>query len=77
MMNGFDRMFDFNRDGALDRGERAMQFQFFEQMDHSSRSYDDDDDRQEILDDLDYMDADERREALEDMGYDADDFDDF
>ena len=27
-MFGFDKMFDFNRDGKLDSWERAAQFQF-------------------------------------------------
>ena len=28
--NGFDRMFDFNRDGKLDMSERAMQFDYID-----------------------------------------------
>lgn len=39
-MFGFDKMFDFNRDGKLDDFERAMQFQFLDEMsreaDHES-----------------------------------------
>ena len=31
-MLGFDKMFDFNRDGKLDSFERAMQFQFMDEM---------------------------------------------
>ena len=29
-MFGFDKMFDFNRDGKLDFFERAVQFQFMD-----------------------------------------------
>ena len=31
-MFGFDKMFDFTRDGILDSLERAVQFQFMEVM---------------------------------------------
>ena len=31
-MFGFDKMFDFNRDGKLDSLERAVQFQFMDEM---------------------------------------------
>ena len=31
-MFGFDKMFDFNRDGKLDSLERAIQFQFMDDM---------------------------------------------
>jgi len=31
-MFGFDKMFDFNRDGRLDAFERAVQFQFIDEM---------------------------------------------
>lgn len=31
-MFGFDKMFDFNRDGKLDSWERAAQFQFMDKM---------------------------------------------
>ena len=31
-MFGFDKMFDFNRDGKLDSWERAAQFQFMDEM---------------------------------------------
>ena len=46
-MFGFDKMFDFNRDGKLDSWERAAQFQFMDEMlkeDHSSSDFDDDED---------------------------------
>ena len=32
IMFGFDKMFDFNRDGKLDSWERAAQFQFMDEM---------------------------------------------
>lgn len=31
-MFGFDKMFDFNRDGRLNALERAAQFQFMDEM---------------------------------------------
>ena len=33
-MFGFDKMFDFNRDGKLDSWERAAQCQFMDEMIH-------------------------------------------
>ena len=44
-MFGFDKMFDFNRNGKLDSWERAAQFQFMNEMlkeDSSKSDYDDD-----------------------------------
>ena len=44
-MFGFDKMFDFNRDGKLDSWERTAQFQFMDEMlrgDNSSSDYDND-----------------------------------
>ena len=43
-MFGFDKMFDFNRDGKLDSQERATQFQFMDEMTK-------DDERREVLED--------------------------
>lgn len=75
-MFGFDKMFDFNRDGKLDSWERAAQFQFMDEM------MKDDDDEIDIFadagldyDELEFMDPDERREVLEDAGLDPDEFD--
>ena len=75
-MFGFDKMFDFNRDGKLDSLERAVQFQFMDEM------MKDDDDEIDIFadagldyDELEFMDPDERREVLEDVGLDPDEFD--
>ena len=44
-MFGFDKMFDFNRDGRLNEFERAAQFQFMDEMlkNGESDSFDDDD----------------------------------
>ena len=65
-MFGFDKMFDFNRDGKLDSWERAAQFQFMdEMMKDAGLDYDE----------LEFMDPDERREVLEDAGLDPDEFD--
>ena len=49
-MFGFDKMFDFNRDGRLDVFERAAQFQFVDEMMKSGESDSfDDDDEQDIF----------------------------
>lgn len=43
-MFGFDEMFDFNNDGELDSLERAVQYQFMDEMlqgDDNSSDYDD------------------------------------
>lgn len=85
-MFGFDKMFDFNRDGKLDFFERAVQFQFMDKMMNSDEtsSFEDDDELDEDdvfaeagldYDELEFMDPDERREVLEDAGLDPDDFD--
>ena len=44
-MFGFDKMFDFNRDGRLNAFERAAQFQFMDNMMKSREadSFNDDD----------------------------------
>ena len=81
-MFGFDKMFDFNRDGKLDSWERAVQFQFMDEMskeDSSNFDYDDEDDifggAGLDYDELEMMDADDRREVLEDAGLDPDHYD--
>ena len=49
-MFGFDKMFDFNRDGRLDTFERAAQFQFMDNMMKSGESdLFDDDDEQDVF----------------------------
>ena len=82
-MFGFDKMFDFNRDGRLNALERAAQFQFMDEM-LKGRETDlfDDDDEQDIFaesgldyDELEFMDPEERREVLEDAGLEPDEFD--
>ena len=83
IMFGFDKMFDFNRDGKLDSWERAAQFQFMdEMMKDDEKSISDDDDEIDTFadagldyDELEFMDPDERREVLEDAGLDPDEFD--
>lgn len=82
-MFGFDKMFDFNRDGKLDSWERAAQFQFMDDMlkgDDSGSAFDDDEadvfgDAGLDYDELEMMDPAERCEALEDAGLDPDDYD--
>lgn len=87
-MFGFDKMFDFNRDGKLDSFERAMQFQFVDEMSReesydSENSWDDDgEDETDVFEDagldydeLEFMDPEERREVLEDAGFDPEEFD--
>ena len=82
-MFGFDKMFDFNRDGKLDSWERAAQFQFMDEMmkDDEKSIFDDDDEIDTFADagldydELEFMDPDERREVLVDAGLDPDEFD--
>ena len=82
-MFGFDKMFDFNRDGRLNALERAAQFQFMDEM-LKGRETDlfDDDDEQDVFveagldyDELEFMDPEKTREVLEDAGFDPDEFD--
>ena len=66
-MFGFDKMFDFNRDGKLDSWERAAQFQFMDEMmkDDEKSIFDDDDEIDTFADagldydELEFMDPDE------------------
>ena len=66
-MFGFDKMFDFNRDGKLDSWERAAQFQFMDEMmkDDEKSIFDDDDEIATFADagldydELEFMDPDE------------------
>ena len=82
-MFGFDKMFDFNRNGRLDAFERAAQFQFMNEMMKSGESdlFDDDDETNIFTeagldyDKLELMDPEERREVLEEVGLDPDEFD--
>lgn len=87
--NSFDAMFDFDRDGKLDFGERAAQFEYMEHEQREIEGYGDDDsdydsDFDEALCDagldemdLDDMSRDEIEDALDAAGYDIDDFDEF
>ena len=55
-MFGFDKMFDFNRDGKLDSWERAAQFLFMdEMMKNDEKSIFDDDDKSDIFADADWI----------------------
>ena len=81
-MFGFDKMFDFNRDGKLDSWERAAQFQFMDEMMKDDEKVSLMTTMRSILcgcrmdyDELEFMDPDERREVLEDAGLDPDEFD--
>ena len=82
MRSLFGDMFDFNRDGELDTFERAMEYEFFEELDRETENAVDVEDTELELegsgldpDELEFMDSDERREALEDAGLDPDDYD--
>ena len=80
-MFGFDKMFDFNRDGRLDAFERDAQFQFIDEKRGKSDLFGDDNETDVFAeagldyDDLEFMDPEERREVLEDAGLDPDEFD--
>jgi hypothetical protein len=77
----YDRTFDMDRDGKLDRGERFLKMEF-ETSIFDKKEDPFEEDQEDILSvagldqsDLEFMDDDERREALEDAGLDSDDFD--
>ena len=54
-MFGFDKMFDFNRDGHLDSFERAAQFRFMDDMmKHEENDSFDDDEEDEYEEDDEY-----------------------
>ena len=80
-MFGFDKMFDFNRDGRLNAFERDAQFQFIDEKRGKSDLFGDDNETDVFAeagldyDDLEFMDPEERREVLEDAGVDPDEFD--
>lgn len=80
-MFGFDKMFDLDRDGHLDVAERALQYQFLDEMCCHDTEDDFDNDDEDIFgtagldyDELEFMDPEERREVLEDAGLDPDEF---
>lgn len=77
----YDRTFDMDRDGKLDRGERFPKMEF-ETSIFDKKEDPFEEDQEDVLSvagldqsDLEFMDDDERREALEDAGLDSDDFD--
>lgn len=77
----YDRTFDMDRDGKLDRGERFLKMEFETSIFDKKEDPFEEDPEDILLDagldqsDLELMDEDERREALEDAGLDPDDFD--
>lgn len=78
---GYDRTFDFDRDGKMNFFERSEQLDFYTRSCENDLDEDEEDDVEYALalngldvDDLEDMDEDERREALEDAGLDPDDF---
>ncbi len=79
--NGFDYMFDLNRDGVLDTFEQGLQFEYLDRTSRGLDPWDDsnddreEDDFDEILDEIEDMDEDETIDYLESEGYDPDDFD--
>ena len=80
-MFGFDKMFDFNRDGRLNAFERDAQFQFIDEKRGESDLFGDDNETDVFAeagldyDDLEFMDPEERREVLENAELDPDEFD--
>ena len=81
-MFGFEKMFDYNHDGELSTGERAMEMLFIQEMLKDCSDASSYDDEADIFgdagldyDELEMMDADERREVLEEAGLDPDEFD--
>ena len=74
VLNSFDSLFDFDRDGSLDIMESSMQLEFLSNNGNSG-SYEVELDPELDRDELEMMDPDERSEALEDAGYDVDEFD--
>lgn len=83
IMFGFlDNLFDFNHDGKLDTGERAMQMYFMHEMFEPQNKQDDLDGEVTDLElagidpeELEFMDEDERRELLEEAGLNPDEYD--
>ena len=79
--NGFDHMFDLNRDGVLDTFEQGLQLEYLDRTSRGLDPWDDsndnpeEDDFDEILDEIEDMDEDEAIDYLESEGYDPDDFD--
>ena len=80
-MFGFDKMFDFNRDGRLNAFERDAQFQFIDEKRGKSDLFGDDNETDVFAeagldyDELEFMDPKERREVLEEAGLNPDEFD--
>ena len=85
MFGPFDKMFDFDDNGELDVGEKAMQFQFIDDMINEDQNEDELSDDEEVeealglagydMSDLEDMDEDELADALDEAGLDMDDLD--
>lgn len=83
MRSIFGNLFDFNRDGKIDRFEKSMEIECVEECEKEERGYDTEEDEEyselELADidpeELGYMDEDECREILEEAGLSPDDFD--
>lgn len=78
--NGFDAMFDWNRDGVLDPCEQGLQFNYLDKVSQGKDPWDDSsdsevDEYEEIQDEIEFMDREEAIEFIESEGYDVDDFD--
>ena len=77
----YDRTFDMDRDGKLDRSEQFLKMEFETSIFGKNKDPFEEDPEDILLDvgldqsDLEFMDEDERREALEEAGLDLDDFD--
>lgn len=78
----YDRTFDMDRDGKLDRGEQFLKMEFETSIFDRNEDSFDEEDQEDILSDagldqsdFEFMNEDERREALENAGLDPDGFD--
>lgn len=82
MSSLFGDMFDFNHDGELNTFERAMEYEFLDELSREAEEADDEEGTELELelsgldpDELEFMDSDEGREVLEDAGFNPDEYD--
>lgn len=83
MRNLFGDMFDFNHDGELSPFERAMEYEFLDELgrvEEDDEAYTESGVSELTLsgldpDELEFMDPAERRGVLEDAGLDPDEYD--
>lgn len=74
----FGDMFDLNNDGELDSLERALEYQFMDDLIDEEEQKERMEDLELSVDDileLEMMDEEERRAAIEEAGLDPDDYD--